>query len=133
MKTARDPLQHTALTSLFLSVSISQYIQTEGFVLSSLHSSVHRHPQEEFSLPPSPTELERIINYLYINDSIYHYTQPDPPHRVAHMKRSSAAKTCLQFINMPLRFSLKFMIKSAVYFIYLGTLQHWRESPSFIQ
>lgn len=78
MKTAHDPLQHTALTSLFLSVSISQYTQTEDFGLPSLHSSVHRHPQEEFSLPPSPTELERIINYLYINDSISHYTQPGP-------------------------------------------------------
>ena len=48
----------------------------------------------------------------------------DPPHRAAHVKRSSAAKTCLQFINMSLRFSLKFIFKSTPCFIYLGTLQH---------
>jgi len=106
MKKACDPLQNTALTSLFLSVSISQYTQNEDLVLSSLHSSVHRHPQE-FSLPPSPIELERIINCLYINESISHYIQPGPSTQSCPCEKKLSCK------NMPgiQKYALEIFIK----------------------
>lgn len=75
--------------------------------------------------PPSPIDLERIINHLYINESTFHGTQPGPYYtELPVWKETQLQKTCPQSKNLSMRFSLKFIFKGALYFVSLGTLNH---------